>query len=300
MTVVIERGAGIVGANAYESAAYVTAYLTARARETENNWSTSTDAQRNAAVIAATDYIEHRWGQLLRGIKEHRGLTYARGALYLAQLPTAGQTVTIGTQTYTFRASLSVADEVLIGANIAATIDNLVAAVNNEIGEGTLYGTGTVVNAVAEASAIRGNQMLCEALTDGTPGNEVATTTDVTNAEWTAATLIGGSDEAVSQSLSFPRFGLTDRDGRYIYGVPEKIKQAMAEYAVRARSADLASDPVTSQTGGDIIRLKEKVGPIETDTSYSEGSTSSNVLSNYPAADRLLREFIAVGGVIRG
>lgn len=58
-----------------------------------------------------------------------------------------GDTVTLGSVTYTFRASVSVANDVLIGGSANDSNRNLSYAVNKAGGtEGTTYGTGTVAN----------------------------------------------------------------------------------------------------------------------------------------------------------
>ncbi len=63
------------------------------------------------------------------------------------------ETVTIGTRTYTFETVFSdTADFVLIGANRSATLLNLANAINNGPGEGTTYGTGTVIHADVTAT----------------------------------------------------------------------------------------------------------------------------------------------------
>ncbi|RLB78569.1 MAG: hypothetical protein DRH24_14210 [Deltaproteobacteria bacterium] len=57
-----------------------------------------------------------------------------------ADNPSNGQTLTIAGVTFTFVSSLgSTAGNVLIGANTAATLDNLVAAINKSSGAGTKY-----------------------------------------------------------------------------------------------------------------------------------------------------------------
>lgn len=65
---------------------------------------------------------------------------------------TNGETFTINGRTYTFVTSLSSADDILIGATAADSFNNCIAAINNAAGEGTLYGTGTTINADVTAS----------------------------------------------------------------------------------------------------------------------------------------------------
>jgi len=59
MTLILENGSGVIGANSYADAAYVLAYLTDRGREAENLWSTSDTAAQETFIIQATDYVEN-------------------------------------------------------------------------------------------------------------------------------------------------------------------------------------------------------------------------------------------------
>jgi hypothetical protein len=168
MAFILEDGTGVAGANAYVDPAYVTAYLTDRGRETENTWSTRSEAEQKVACIKATDYIELMNSARFAGYKEF----------------------------------------------------------------------------------------------PDTP-----------------------------QGLSFPRILLADREGRPVTGIPEKIKQAAAEYSVRALAAELLPDPSLSSVGGEIIETEQVVGPIKNRVKYQPGTTSAVIIKPYPAADRLLAEF---------
>lgn len=68
-----------------------------------------------------------------------------------------GDTVSILGRTYTLRAVVSGADDVLIGADIGETLDNLGAAVNADAGEGTLFGSGTVAHTEVVANRYGAN-----------------------------------------------------------------------------------------------------------------------------------------------
>lgn len=64
----------------------------------------------------------------------------ATGDLAIATNPTATDTVTVNGVTFTFVAAVwTTAGNVLIGANAAASVDNLVAAINGAAGAGTTY-----------------------------------------------------------------------------------------------------------------------------------------------------------------
>lgn len=67
MALVVEDGTGIANANSYVDATYVSTYLTERGRSTA--WLALNDAQREAALIKATDYIDLRFSKLFIGSK---------------------------------------------------------------------------------------------------------------------------------------------------------------------------------------------------------------------------------------
>lgn len=88
-----------------------------------------------------------------------------------------GDTVTIGTQTYTFVTALNstpTANEVLVGATEAASLTNLANAVNGGSGAGATYGGPTVANTSASAAATA-TSVVFTALLKGTSGNGIAT-----------------------------------------------------------------------------------------------------------------------------
>jgi flagellin len=107
----------------------------------------------------ASNFITANVGQLTAA-----GLlgTQSSATLALNALPTAGDTVTIGNDTYTFAATLTqtTAGDVLIGSggtaaqNLAATLTNLENAINGGPGAGTTYSNATVANTLANASVV--------------------------------------------------------------------------------------------------------------------------------------------------
>lgn len=127
------------------------------------------------------------------------------------------------------------------------------------------------------------------------------------------------------QSLQWPRINAYD-DADYMYDfneVPEKLKQATAEYALRALLlGELAPDippnvpGMNNATGsttteitpsGSITAKKEVVGPLEEETHYEARDAGYNTraavsdllgassIPEYPAADLLLEELIRRG-----
>lgn len=302
MTIIVEDGTGVANANSYTTEALATTYLKDRGRQEENLWNGFSNSEREQFLIQATDFIEQRWGVRFLGNREFRDISAARATLTFTGQPTNAETVTIGTTVYTFNTSLGGANSILIGSSVDASIVNFVnavAAVSAQ--EGTTHGVGTVAHADVTAKEGVGDTMIAEAKLKGTAGNGVVSTDTVTLASWSSATLLGGGDVLVPQPLSFPRRNLLDREGLIVAGIPEKLRHSTTEYAVRAASSTLMPDPTIDATGRAVTGKKEKIGPIEVETKYEEGGGASQIIRPYPAADRLLAEFIAsTGRVIRG
>lgn len=106
-----------------------------------------------------------------------------------------GELVTVEGRTYVMRTALSspaVADEVLIGADAATSLDNLKLAINAGSGAGTNYSTGTVAHAKVTAEANTDTTQVVQAIEYGTVGNRFLVSETCANASWGAATLTGG------------------------------------------------------------------------------------------------------------
>jgi flagellin len=119
------------------------------------------------------------------------------GAAPVAQ---GGDTVTIGTQTYTFVTALSstpTANEVLVGATEAASLTNLANAVNGGSGSGASYGSPTVKNTFASAAATS-TSVVFTALTKGVTGNGIATAATGTSNTFSSNSLLNGTAGSVN------------------------------------------------------------------------------------------------------
>lgn len=92
------------------------------------------------------------------------------------------------------------------------------------------------------------------------------------------------------QALQFPIHDEDDPDAEQV-DLPNKLKQATCEYALRALSATLAPDPVVDDSGLLVTSKTEKVGPIEESTTYSD-ARAVQPFKPYPAADMLLRGLV--------
>lgn len=125
------------------------------------------------------------------------GGTKGSEILTLAGQPLDTETVTLGGTVYTFETIFSdTPDSVLIGATASDSIDNIIAAITNGAGEGSLYGTGTLVNEDATAVAGAGDTMNATALLGGIIS--IASTETLTSGSWGAATLQGGDGGTVA------------------------------------------------------------------------------------------------------
>lgn len=133
--------------------------------------------------------------------------TSASNVLTFTGQPANNETVVVDGTTYTFKTVFAnVAGNVLIGAAVTNSIDNLVAAINGDAGAGTLYGTGTTFSANASAANIDNDQMRVTANTPGAAGNAVGTTDTVANAAWSSGvTLAGGLDTPTPSSFLLTR-----------------------------------------------------------------------------------------------
>ena len=173
MAFVVEDGSEVAGANAYAEVAFVDAYFNDRM---VTSWASINSAKKQANIIAATDYIDSRWGQYFKGCR----------------------------------------------------------------------------------------------LTE-------------------------------TQALEFPRDAFVDSNGDGV--IPETLKKAVAEYALRADTAPLAPDVEQDASGYQVSRKIEKVGPIEerTDFAFLGPGATRQLLKPYPAADMLMRSLLknTQGRVIR-
>lgn len=112
---------------------------------------------------------------------------------------------------------------------------------------------------------------------------------------------VGKRLQGRNQSTEWPRYDAWDRDDYAINGVPGEVKEATAEYALRALSAVLNPDPERNATGAAVASKSETVGPISESVTFVGGSVF--VMPKYPAADqRLIKAGLtrSGGNLLRG
>lgn len=99
----------------------------------------------------------------------------AQGTLTVDVLPTATDTVTVGSKTYTFvaDADFDAAGEISLGSGLAECQDNIIAAINGT----DVYNTANPSVTIADFDA---NDAILTAKVPGTDGNTIVTTSDFT------------------------------------------------------------------------------------------------------------------------
>lgn len=280
MAFIVENGSGMKGATSYGKVADFEAYMTDRGIDI-TGWST---ADKQSSLVKATDYIDTRWGMYFKGRRYWRTLS-SRSIFTLTNQPSDGETVTVGTAVATFKTTATLDTHAEIGDTLFDTLNNLAAALAAADPD-----TDGVISSFLIADPDNAE------LTVYTVRDGVATTETVTNGSFDNATSTGWTRH--QQPLEFPRMYLYDKAGNAVEGVPDRLKEATYEYAYRAKTAALAPDPTVDATGLQVTGSRKKIGPIETDVKYAENSTI-RITKPYPAADKLLQEYVAGRQIIR-
>ena len=115
------------------------------------------------------------------------------GVLTSTAAPADTNTVTIGTQVYTFKTTLTSAtaeNEVLIGISEATSLANLVAAINGTGTPGTQYGSDTVARTDVVATTDGAHTLTITSVAYSSANDTLATTETHANATWGGATLV--------------------------------------------------------------------------------------------------------------
>lgn len=270
----VEDGSGVKGATSYTTEAFFRAYFLDRNIDVTGLNTTIVQA----LLIVATDYIDTRWGLRFLGKRRWRTLD-SRSVFILSGQPADGEIITIDGDVFTFRTTATLDKDVEIGDTLSETLVNLTEVVTTANVTGFMFADVDVM-----------------ALTIFTNQDGIVITTDVVNGSIDVSPTSGLSSK--QQLLEFPRIRLRDTTGGLVINIPPRLQEATCEYAFRANSTTLAPDPTVDATGLRITGTRSKIGPIEKETTYAQ-STTPQITKPFPAADRLLQEYIFTGGVIR-
>ena len=170
---------------------------------THANVAASTTAKRHT-LFATDDYV--------RG----DAAVAAQGTLTLDTKPTAADTMTLNAQVFTWVAALTgAANELLIGANVAASQATLEAAFKDRDNGGTLHSVSDAVYTACGMSmaAFAANDAVFTAAVKGTAGNSLATTetytagTNVFDAATLGTTTAGVDAASKVSTLDWPTAG---------------------------------------------------------------------------------------------
>lgn len=268
----VEDGTGVPFANSYASIIYAYQYLSDRNKVVD--WAATVRIAQEAALIAATDYIDKRFGLKFLGRPLIEDLAIpGRNMILITSLPSADQTLTIGSTVYTFKVSASLSNEITIGAAPTNTATNIAAvlATNTQV---TAYSSGTLVVLTSIEAGVT---------------DDILTSSTSPSLLFENSKMTGGSVDN-PQPLCFPRTAFI--------GIPEVLKMATVEYAVRSLEGPLMPDPVVEDTGQRVRRRSEKVGPVEEELVYQDYAGA--IFKTYPEVDYLIKPLIPnQGGVYR-
>ncbi len=274
------------------------------------------DALVASAIVRATKYMDSRFQFI--GVKLVTTNVQATSALNATANFNDTETVTIGAKTYTFQMTLTNADgHVHIGLTRDLSVVNLVNAINASGGgvPGTDYALASVPDFSVTASAPSPGSMMVLAITAGISGNSIAVSQATANATWTSATLLGGMSP---QSTQWPRaagstnfvpwfdvnfltpvifdsfdgmdsfVAVVGPDNNKVLGIPQAVRDATAEYALRALSIPLFQDMPSPVGGRSLVSQTIKVDTIEQSTEWSPMQSGGFFMPAYPIADLML------------
>lgn len=259
-------------------------YLETNASTMAGTLATGTVTASGVAVAAETITIgskTYTWRASLTGAK-------ATGTITTTGVFSNGETVTVNGVTYTMRTTLSSpaqAFEVLIGANAAASLDNLKTAINggstafptaaDASGEGSTYSVGTYRNPFVTATTNADDSQVIEAREFGTAAHKYDTVETCANASWGGTVMSGGVATVANEILI----------GAAATNSLDNLKAALNNSATEGTSYSWgtkahpevtgdAKDATTLVVTARDMAVGEDLGTTETMTNWAWGATT--------------------------
>jgi hypothetical protein len=138
----------------------------------------------------------------------------------------------------------------------------------------------------------RGNETWADS-DSGLKESALINATDFINMRWGTDPGFKGMIGTETQALLWPRLYAGDS----ALQMPDTLKRATVEYALRALSNPLAPDIPYDESGRLVTKKREEVGPIVEEVSYASNSaTNVPTWLAYPLPDSLMRSLIIGGG----
>jgi len=161
----------------------------------------------------------------------------------------ADDELTIGDDTYTFKAAPSSAYEVDLGADAEESLSNLAAAINGTGTAGTTYGTGTAANDDVSATSTA-TTLVVTARTAGTSGNSIVFTEDTDGggvfSVTGSGTLTNGSNTNVD---AFVFIGLHEPKAAYFDNIEHVTNNVEVNVAGGLNTSDVVNSVVAADEG---------------------------------------------------
>jgi flagellin len=209
--------------------------------------------------------------------------SYATGTLDFTTNPQAGNTVTIGQQTYTFATTSTAAGEVTLGTGATAlqtTLQNLQDAVN---GTGTAsagtYGVGTAVNQSAQLLPANGGSITVQSLAAGAAGNDITLATNLTSNVGASGPTLTGAANATNNNATLtlnanPGTIHTATGSITMTDLPDTVQSATGIFNLD--STGTAAQPAVGNATGTLNFTAQK--PANGDTVVVGGTTYTFML----------------------
>lgn len=275
------------------------------------------DVLLSAALVRASQYLDTRFSFVGRMLVTNN--VPAADAFNTTGVISDGETLTIGNKIYTFQTVLTnVNGHIHIGTSVDLTISNLINAINlsGNGTPGTDYASNSVIDANVSATKPVSGTMMVTAITAGLAGNSITMATTCLNASLTSPNLVGGLSPQTTQwprqagdmtiwpvfdtNFMTPMFDVMDDtgangfvalvgpDSQQILGIPQAVKFATNEYALRALAAPLYQDAPAPAGGRLLTSLEQSVDTLKQSQQWQPSQAGGFAMPAYPIADMML------------